>query len=348
MTGCADERADEIYSRLAGAPIAQGQEDPLAAASDGLTDDQLPEGVEIALDVPAVTTSALTVYDAPSLVGGVIGSLPEGTAVRVTGVVRRSDAARWYDVTCGDGNGYILGGLTFAAEASPTPAEAIPTDATSDPTATPTEAITPEPAPSPSATDAPIPTPETTTQAPDVTPAPTETAEITPNPTEQPESTTTPDPTLPPETPFHAVVLAPEGGVQLYKSPSADDSAVARAEGGSELTVVSIVRMADGCAWYGVAWQGSTAYVRGDEITLVPDPTATPAASETPVADDTAQPSETPTATATPAPSETPVEEATAQSSETPMATTAPGASETSESPATTQPGETAEPIATA
>ena len=89
LAGCSSDKADEIYARLEGRnPEVQS----LAAgtlAADGLSDDQLPEGVEVALSRSALASNDLSLYDAPSPVGSVVGSVPAGERVQVTGVVRR-------------------------------------------------------------------------------------------------------------------------------------------------------------------------------------------------------------------------------------------------------------------
>ena len=165
LTGCSQQQADEICSRLNGQDL---QAESLSAAlpADGLTDDQLPEGVEVPLDRMAAAASDLTLYDAPSPVGGVVGTVPAGARVRVIGAVRRLDGSRWYDIRYDALAGYADGGLDFSAGSEPTvePTLAPEETPTPEPTLTPEETPTPEPtlAPEESATPEPTPTAEET------------------------------------------------------------------------------------------------------------------------------------------------------------------------------------------
>jgi hypothetical protein len=358
LTGCSQDRADEIYAKLTGQDLQA--ENVIAAAfpADGLTDDQLPEGVEVPMDRTAAAVSDLTLYDAPSPVGGVVGTVPAGARVQVTGVVRRMDGSRWYDVRYDALGGYAGGGLDFSAAAEPTV----------EPTIMPEETQTPEPTLAPEETPTPEPTVEPEeTPTPEPTIIPEETP--TPEPTIAPEGTPTPEPTIAPEetpapeqwpteTALKAAAVVVKQDVRLRAHPSTEEAVVATVDRGTDLALVSAVRMSDGYDWYGVDWRNGKAYVRGDMIEIAPDPTATPeptiAPEETATPEPTIAPEETPTPeptiapeeTATPEPTIAPEETATPEPTIAPEETATPEPTIAPEETATPEPTPTPDPAA--
>lgn len=230
LAGCSSDKADEIYAKLEGQTQEMqslGVED---VYGDGLTDDLLPEGVLVALSRTALAAFDLNLYDAPSPIGSVVGTVPEGAQVRVTGVVRRLDGSRWYAVTYDSAAGYACGGLDFSGVADRT-------DATPSP----------EPAVDPDAILSPEPTVD-----PDATPSP---------------ETTDPDSRPPAEVRLHAEATAQKDNVRLRAQPSTQGRVVDTVDRDTVLSIVSCVSMPDG-DWYVISWQGDKAYVRGDLIAL--------------------------------------------------------------------------------
>ncbi len=240
LAGCSSDKADEIYARLQG----QNPEVLSLAAemlgADGLSDDQLPEGVEVALNRSALASNDLSLYDAPSPVGSVVGSVPAGERVQVTGVVRRPDGARWYDVQYQGASGYTCGGLDFSADAGSDSAADPEATVTPEATLGPEATVTPEPTIGPEATVTPEPTldpdtavtPEPTmdpdaTQAPEPSLAPTETPALTPEPAPEPSQTLSPtlapidlETPAPSETPAPVETPLPESTADVSAEPT--------------------------------------------------------------------------------------------------------------------------------
>ena len=382
LAGCSSDKADEIYARLQG----QNPEVLSLAAemlgADGLSDDQLPEGVEVALNRSALASNDLSLYDAPSPVGSVVGSVPAGERVQVTGVVRRPDGARWYDVQYQGASGYTCGGLDFStdagSESAADPEATVTPEATLDPEATvtpeptldPDTAVTPEPTMDPDATQAPEPSlapTETPALTPEPAPEPSQTLSPTlapidletPAPSETPapvetplpESTAdvsaepdaSPKPDWPAETALHAVSVVQKDNVRLRAHPSTQEKTVASIDGGVCLTVVSCVRMPDG-DWYGVLWQGGKAYVRGDMVALSVSPSDTPEPTQTPDATTAPDITATPEPTAAPDITAAPESTETAPSILTPEVTPDPAATPSPEPTPEPTPQPTPEP----